>query len=149
MRNLILVSAVMALIAAPALAQGPFTVGPVTAQPGTIVSGTLDVPARAGDAGTTIPISVAQGTRPGPVLALTAGVHGMEYPPVLALQRLRATLDARDLAGTIIMVHVANMPSFLGRTIYYSPIDGKNLNRVFPGKPDGTISERIADVITR
>jgi hypothetical protein len=41
------------------------------------------------------------------------------------------------------------MPSFLGRTIYYSPIDGKNLNRVFPGKADGTISERIADLITR
>jgi predicted deacylase len=47
------------------------------------------------------------------------------------------------------MVHVANMPSFLGRTIYYSPIDGKNLNRVYPGKADGTISERIADTITR
>ena len=47
------------------------------------------------------------------------------------------------------MVHVANMPSFLGRTIYYSPADGKNLNRVFPGKADGTLSERIADVITR
>ena len=83
----------------------------------------------------------------GAVLALTAGVHGMEYPPILALQRLRASMDPRTLAGTIIMVHVVNMPSFLGRTIYYSPIDGKNLNRVFPGKADGTISERIADVI--
>jgi predicted deacylase len=41
------------------------------------------------------------------------------------------------------------MPSFLGRTIYYSPADGKNLNRVFPGKADGTLSERIADTITR
>jgi predicted deacylase len=47
------------------------------------------------------------------------------------------------------MVHVANMPSFLGRTIYYSPVDGKNLNRVYPGKADGTISERIAEAITR
>ena len=47
------------------------------------------------------------------------------------------------------MVHVANMPSFLGRTIYYSPADGKNLNRVFPGKADGTLSERIAEAITR
>jgi predicted deacylase len=41
------------------------------------------------------------------------------------------------------------MPSFLGRTIYYSPVDGKNLNRVYPGKADGTLSERIADTITR
>ena len=41
------------------------------------------------------------------------------------------------------------MPSFLGRTIYYSPVDGRNLNRVFPGRADGTVSERIAEVITR
>jgi predicted deacylase len=41
------------------------------------------------------------------------------------------------------------MPSYLARTIYYSPADGKNLNRVFPGRADGTLSERIADVITR
>jgi hypothetical protein len=47
------------------------------------------------------------------------------------------------------MVHIANMPSFLGRTIYYSPIDGKNMNRVYPGKEDGTTSERIAYVITQ
>jgi predicted deacylase len=46
------------------------------------------------------------------------------------------------------MVHVANMPSYLARTIYYSPVDKQNLNRVFPGKPDGTISERIAHAIT-
>jgi hypothetical protein len=41
------------------------------------------------------------------------------------------------------------MPSYLARTIYYSPVDNKNLNRVFPGKADGTVSERIAEVITR
>jgi predicted deacylase len=40
------------------------------------------------------------------------------------------------------------MPSFLGRTVYFSPIDGKNLNRCYPGKPDGTVSERIAHAIT-
>ena len=73
----------------------------------------------------------------------------MEYAPVMALQQLRTGVSPDGLRGTVIMVHVANMPSFLGRTIYYSPIDGKNLNRVFPGRPDGTISERIADMITR
>jgi hypothetical protein len=113
------------------------------------VSGTFVVTARAGDSGTTIPFSILHGTAPGPTLALTAGVHGMEYIPILGLQRLRASIDPGPLRGTILMVHVANMPSFLGRTIYYSPIDGKNLNRVFPGKSDGTISERIAEVITR
>jgi len=83
------------------------------------------------------------------VLALAAGVHGQEYTPVLALQRLLKTLDPKTLTGTVIMVHVSNMPSYLARTIYYSPADGKNLNRVFPGKADGTLSERIAHVLTR
>jgi len=93
---------------------------------------------------TTIPITVIKGSKPGPVLALTAGIHGYEYPPILALQRLQV----KKLAGTLIIVHVANMPSFLGRTVYFSPLDGKNLNRVFPGKPDGTESEQIAHAIT-
>jgi predicted deacylase len=126
-----------------------FTVGPVTAAAGTTASGTLQVPGRAGDDGTTIPISIINGARPGPVLALTAGVHGQEYTPVIALQRVLKTVDPKTLAGTLILVHVANMPSYLGRTIYYSPADGKNLNRVFPGKADGTLSERIAFVLTR
>jgi uncharacterized protein len=126
-----------------------FTVGSVTAAAGTTASGTLPVPGRAGDDGTTIPISIVHGARPGPVLALTAGVHGQEYTPVLALQRVLKTVDPKTLAGTLILVHVANMPSYLGRTIYYSPADGKNLNRVFPGKADGTLSERIAFVLTR
>ena len=127
----------------------PFTVGDGRAAPGTTMSGALRVTPRGGDQGTTIPISVIHGAKAGPVLALTAGVHGYEYPPILALQRMRASIDPRALAGTVIMVHVANMPSFLGRTVYYSPVDGKNLNRVFPGNPEGTLSERIADVITR
>lgn len=135
--------------AAPAVAQSAFTVGPVTAAPGSVAGGALTVAPRGGDEGTTIPISVIHGTAPGPVLALIAGTHGMEYVPIVALQRMRSTIDPTTLRGTIVMVHVANMPSFLGRTIYYSPIDGRNLNRVYPGRADGTISERIADAITR
>jgi uncharacterized protein len=140
---------VVSTLAAPAFAQTPFTVGSVTAQPGTSAAGTLDVPAASGDTGTTIPFTIIHGTRSGPVLALFAGTHGMEYVPIIALQRMRSSIDPKTLSGTVIMVHVANMPSFLGRTIYYSPADGKNLNRVFPGKADGTLSERIADTITR
>jgi predicted deacylase len=132
-----------------AQAQTPFVLGGVTAQPGTLASGTLRVAARAGDAGSEIPFSILHGVKPGPVLALIAGTHGMEYTPILALQRMRTAIDPKSLTGTVVMVHVANLPSFLSRTIYYSPADGKNLNRMFPGKPDGTLSERIADVMTR
>src|SRR5262245_22291050 len=82
-----------------AAAQQPFTVGSITASPATTASGTLTIPARNGDTGTTLPISIVHGARPGPVLALTAGVHGQEYTPVLALQRLLRTLDPKTLSG--------------------------------------------------
>jgi uncharacterized protein len=137
------------MTASHAAAQGPVTIGGATAQPGTTVYGELQVPPRGPEAGTLIPFSIVNGARPGPILTLVAGTHGAEYPPILALQRLRAAIDPKELSGTILMVHVANMPAFLGRAIYYTPGDHKNLNRVFPGKADGTISERIADVITR
>jgi predicted deacylase len=126
-----------------------FTVGGVTAQPGTLVSGELAIAPAGGDSGTRVPFSIIHGTKPGPVLALIAGVHGQEYTPVLALQRLRTAIDPATLTGTVIMVHVANMPSYAARTIYYSPADRKNLNRVFPGRAEGTLSERIAERITR
>ena len=126
--------------------QKPITIAGVAAAPGSIAGGTIDV---APHPTASIPFSIAHGHRAGPVLTLVAGVHGMEYVPIVALQRLRATIDPAQLAGTVLMVHAANGPSFLGRTIYYSPIDGQNLNRVFPGKPDGTLSERIAHTLTR
>ena len=124
-------------------------IGGVSAAAGTTASGTLNVPARSGDAGTTIPFTIVRGRTDGPVLALVAGTHGAEYVPIVALQRLRASLAPATLRGTVILVHVANMPSYLARTVYYSPADGKNLNRVFPGRADGTLSERIAETITR
>lgn len=115
--------------------------------PAQIDSSIIEIPS-ALDAGTGIPITTIRGAEAGPVVALIAGNHGYEYPPILALQRLRSQIDPARLAGTVILVHVANMPSFLGRTVYFSPIDGKNLNRVYPGRVDGTVSERIAYAIT-
>jgi predicted deacylase len=123
------------------------SVGSATGRAGEKVSGFIDVPAGV-DPGTQIPVTVVTGTKPGPVLALVAGIHGSEPSPIVALQRVRAELDPSELSGTVIMVHIANVPSFVHRTIYRGPFDQKNLNRVFPGKPDGTGSERIAHAIT-
>jgi predicted deacylase len=133
---------------ARAVGQDMFTVGSIRAAAGESASGYLEIDPL-DDAGTRIPVSVIRGQNPGPVLALLAGVHGYEYPAITALQRLRQSIQPGILSGTLILVHIANPPSFYGRTIYTSPADGKNLNRVFPGKPDGTLSERIADSITR
>jgi predicted deacylase len=130
--------------------QTPLTVGALTAGPGEIASGWLDVPAGV-DSGTRIPITIVRGRDRGPTLALIGGTHGSEVAPIVALQRVRRELDPTRLRGTILIVHVANLPSFQKRTIYYSPIDGKNLNRVYPGREarGATVSERIAATITR
>lgn len=90
-----------------------------------------------------IPCHVVRGRRPGPTLLVTAGVHGAEYASIAAAYRVART-DPAELAGTLVVVPIVNPPSFSARSIYVNPIDGKNLNRVFPGKPDGTFAERLA-----
>ncbi len=127
---------------------GPFVLGSLTARPGEIISGYLEVPELDGR-GTRIPVTVIHGTSRGKVAAFVAGVHGYEYPPILALYRLKRMIEPSTLKGTVILVHIANPPSFRKRTIYYGPEDGKNLNRVFPGDPKGTLSQRIAHVLTQ
>ncbi|HUU37006.1 MAG TPA: M14 family metallopeptidase [Candidatus Desulfaltia sp.] len=142
------------LIAAPLLGpplvtcgQDPLVIGPLRVLSGQSASGFLEVPAREG-VGTSIPVTVIHGAKEGKTLGLVAGVHGYEYPPVLALYRLKDMIDPQELAGTLILVHIANLPSFQKRTIYYNPHDWKNLNRVFPGDPEGTLSQRTAYVLT-
>ena len=125
----------------------PFSIGTLKVAPGTMASDFLPVPEREG-VGTSIPITVVHGAKEGKTLALVAGIHGYEYPPILALYRLRNSLDPKTLAGTLVLVHIANLPSFQKRMIYYGPSDWKNLNRVFPGRLEGTLSQRIAYVLT-
>jgi predicted deacylase len=124
----------------------PFTLGGITVAPGEAESGYLPVPLEDGPE-TFIPLTIINGLQQGKTLSLVAGVHGYEYPPILALYRLKKMIDPKNLSGTIILVHIANIHSFRKRTIYYNPYDWKNLNRVFPGDPQGTISQRVAHVI--
>jgi len=94
-----------------------------------------------------IPITVIKrGT--GPTALLTGGNHGDEYEGPIALSKLAATLKADDVTGRVIIVPFMNYPAFRAgsRT---SPIDRGNLNRSFPGKPDGTVTEKIADYFQR
>ena len=120
-----------------------FAIGDLIAVPGQKVTGTLIVE-EGSDAGSYIPISIIRGEKPGPVLTLNAGIHGTEYVPVIALQKILEEIDPAALSGILVLVHVANVPSYLGRGVYSNPIDFRNLNRVFPGKMDGTFSERLA-----
>ena len=97
---------------------------------------------------TFIPITVFCGVEKGPVLGITAGVHGYEYPPIIAAQRLITSVNPKTLKGVLILVQIANIESFKSRSPYVNPLDDKNLNRSFPGDVKGSITEKIADFIT-
>ena len=94
--------------------------------------------------GIEIPFGLIEGRAPGPTLLVTAGVHGSEYCSIEAALRLLGR-DPAALAGTILVLPILNPTGFRRRSIYVMPEDGRNLNRMFPGKPDGTLSERLAD----
>ncbi|MEM7017399.1 MAG: M14 family metallopeptidase [Pseudomonadota bacterium] len=108
----------------------------------------LELTVGAKDQQTMLPMTIITGPTPGPVLLVLAGVHGSEHSPILATQRLASSLSSDELSGAVIIVHIANLPAYLGRTVYTSPVDGKNLNRVFPGKKTGSLTERIAYMLT-
>ncbi len=137
----------LAAAGAAAWAGDDLVIGGARIKAGTTVSGMLPVPAGRDGSGTEIPYTVINGAKKGKVLALVAGLHAYEYPPILALYRLKTMIDPKALRGTLLMVHIANLPSFKKRTIYYGPDDWKNLNRVFPGDPQGSMSQRIAAVL--
>jgi len=134
-------------VAAETTKNQAFTIGPLVAKPGEVVSGFLEVPAGV-DPAARIPVTIINGLKPGKVLAVVAGVHPYEYSPILALYRVKKLIKPEELSGTLVLVHIANLPAFQRRTIYYNPYDWKNLNRVFPGDRNGTQSQRIAAVIT-
>ena len=96
-----------------------------------------------------IPITIVNGILDGPTVLVLSGIHGSEYIPIMATQRLAKDLDPSTLKGSVILVHIANLPAYLGRTVYTSPADGKNLNRIFPGIQNGTLSERIANFLVQ
>ncbi len=92
---------------------------------------------------------LVNGVKEGPTLLVTAGVHAAEYASIAAALDLGRTLDPQTLAGRVVVIPVLNVPGFGVRSIYISPLDGKNLNRVFPGDPNGTASEQVADWVFR
>src|SRR5204863_1446413 len=91
-----------------------------------------------------LPMWLINGSDEGPTLAVTAGVHPAEYASIAGALQVGRTLSPDGLRGRVIVVPVMNMPAFTARSIYVFPLDGKNLNRVFPGNAAGTASEQIA-----
>ena len=131
-----------ATILLPTLALGQsVTVGTATAPRGQAAFGSIVVPPGP-DSGLSIPVAVVNGARPGPVVALVAGSHGTEYASIVALQRLIGMLDPKTMAGTAIVVPLVNLASFRQMIVHLNPVDGKGMNRVYPGDLRGTQSQR-------
>jgi N2-acetyl-L-2,4-diaminobutanoate deacetylase len=94
-----------------------------------------------------IPIAVIKHGK-GPTALLTGANHGDEYEGPIALLKLANSLEPRRVRGRVIIVPAMNYPAFrAGRRT--SPIDAGNLNRIFPGRPDGSVTEKIADYFQR
>jgi N-alpha-acetyl-L-2,4-diaminobutyrate deacetylase len=94
-----------------------------------------------------IPITVIK-NGDGPTALLTGANHGDEYEGPIALTELANTLSAKEIAGRVVIVPFMNYPAFLaGQRL--SPIDNGNLNRIFPGRAAGTVTEKIADYFQR
>jgi predicted deacylase len=125
-----------------------FRVGTASAAPGEKSSGTLEV--RAGvDAATSIPVVVVNGAKPGKILALLSGAHGTEYVSIIAIEKLIAALDPAEVTGIVILVPLINIQSFEQKVPHVNPVDNKSMNRFYPGKPDGTQTERASYLITK
>jgi predicted deacylase len=100
------------------------------------------------------PYIALRGPRDGPTVLITAGIHAAEYTGIEAAIRLGRQIDPRAVRGTIAIIPLLNRPGFYERSVYVNPEDGDNLNRVFPGRADGTWGERFAhrlltEIVTR
>ncbi|MGC1617496.1 MAG: M14 family metallopeptidase [Candidatus Acidiferrum sp.] len=129
-------------------AQTRFTVGTASAAPGQKADGYIEVPAGV-DAGTNIPVVVVNGAKPGPVLALVTGAHGTEYVSIIAVEKLIGELDPAQISGTVILLPLVNIASFEQKVPHVNPIDNKSMNRYYPGKMDGTQTDRVLYMITK
>jgi predicted deacylase len=91
---------------------------------------------------TPVPVLVARGTKPGPVVCLTAAIHGDELNGIEMVRRLMFQLDASRMSGSVIGIPIVNLDGFRRGSRYLA--DRRDLNRHFPGSPDGSAAGRIA-----
>lgn len=97
----------------------------------------------------TLPVGIVTGDADGPTLGVLGGVHGTEYAAQDGVLQFWSRLDPARLRGRVLVALAADPLALTQHSAYVNPVDGKNLNRVWPGNPDGTITEAIAATLTR
>ena len=123
-------------------APAPYVLGDLEAQPGSQVRGYCQV--KLGPGTVALPIAITHGIESGPVLAVTAGIHGGEYVPMVAVRQFIRDLDPARMRGTVVACLQSSPVAFEQRLAFVNPLDGQNLNRSFPGDPAGGPTQRLA-----
>jgi predicted deacylase len=124
-----------------------FAIGNIVVQPGSVAKGILGTLYLSNGSSVDIPLMVVHGSRPGPVLWVSAAMHGQELSGIgVVWELVRQRLNPATLSGTVVAAPLLNPLSFNGGT-YYTPQDGYNVNRVFPGDPKGLTTQRLANMI--
>ena len=138
----------MVLAMGTATSAATLTVGTASAPLGQRANGFLQVPGGV-DPAASIPVIVINGAKAGPTLALVAGAHGTEYSSIIALERIAQQANPAEMSGAVIVLPLLNQASFAQKVPHLNPIDGKNMNRFYPGKADGTQTERISWAVSQ
>lgn len=119
-------------------------IGNVTCEPGEIKFGSIPSVYLRDGSRLQIPISVVNGAEDGPTIWLGSTLHGNEIPGIEVIRQItREIVDPKTLRGTILSCPVQHPITYL-ESVRNTPQDGININRVFPGNPNGSITERIA-----
>ena len=124
---------------------GTITVGSAVAAPGSVVRGHIPVTRLAGGSALEIPVIVIHGVQPGPCLWIDAAIHGDEPEGTFTCQRLAQTVSPGQLAGSLVLVPAMNVPAWEAAQ-RGNPLDtfSYDMNRIYPGRADGYLTERIA-----
>lgn len=124
-----------------------FVIGDLSLEPGERKRGKLGTLYLSDGTAVNIPLMAVRGKEDGPVLWLSAAMHGQELSGIPVIwEIIKERVDPNTLCGTIVGAPLLNPFSFNGRT-YFTPEDGYNVNRVFPGDPNGLLTHRLANMI--
>jgi predicted deacylase len=125
----------------------PFTIGGETIAAGTASDVAFPITTMATGTASSLAVRVLHGARPGPAVFVSAAIHGDEIIGTAIIQRLAQELDPLGLAGTVLLVPVANIFGFMTHTRYL-PVR-RDLNRSFPGSANGSLAGQLANIFYR
>lgn len=129
------------------MARAPFEIAGTSVKPGTHHFADLPVARLPNHVPVTLPVHVLHGRRDGPVMFVSAGIHGDEILGVEIIRRLLNTRGLTGINGTLICVPIVNVFGFLAKDRYLP--DGRDLNRVFPGSESGSLAGQLAHLFMR